>query len=243
MDVLDKNLNEQIAKLSDKKRKGLLDSLETLSSLYPFNQYEYIIANLLGQKKISLSDYNSLRDEYTKRNANLYLYKISAPRRFGEEWAHGHLQELVPALQTVTNEIDPNYTGQYDLIMDNEIRIEVRASRAVESNNKKPLYQKALPLGTDTPFRMNYQQIKPYCCDVFVWLAVWRDKISYWMLASKEVESHASYSSGQHYGNVGEGQLHITNRNIRQFDKYLASPDNLEDAIKNAHIRQKGKAN
>lgn len=34
---------------------------------------------------------------------------------------------------------------------------------------------------------MNFQQIKPGCCDVFVWIGVWRDVIRYWVLSSDEV--------------------------------------------------------
>lgn len=45
---------------------------------------------------------------------------------------------------------------------------------------------------------MNFQQVKPACCDVFIWLGVWRDKIRYWVLASREV-AHSNYdSTGQH---------------------------------------------
>lgn len=36
---------------------------------------------------------------------------------------------------------------------------------------------------------MNFQQVKPRCCDVFVWIAVWRDVIRYWVLSSNEVET------------------------------------------------------
>ena len=37
---------------------------------------------------------------------------------------------------------------------------------------------------------MNFQQIKPSSCDVFVWVAVWRDVIKYWVFASKEIENN-----------------------------------------------------
>ena len=66
---------------------------------------------------------------------------------------------------------------------------------------------------------MNFQQIKPACCDVFVWIAVWRDVIRYWVLSSDEVKSNRYYSSGQHRGNVGEGQLWLKDTNIDDFDE------------------------
>lgn len=67
---------------------------------------------------------------------------------------------------------------------------------------------------------MNFQQIKPYCCDVFVWIAVWRDKIRYWVLSNDEVKNNQYYSQGQHHGNVGEGQLWIKETSINEFAKY-----------------------
>ena len=67
---------------------------------------------------------------------------------------------------------------------------------------------------------MNFQQVKPDCCDVFVWVAVWRDRIRYWVLASKEVEQNRHYSKRQHRGNVGEGQLHLRHDNINEFSEY-----------------------
>ena len=72
------------------------------------------------------------------------------------------------------------------------IKIEVKASRAVDFNSQEPLYVKALSWQSKKPFDMNFQQIKPKCCDVFVWIGVWRDIIKYWVLSSKEVEKNAS---------------------------------------------------
>ena len=85
---------------------------------------------------------------------------------------------------------------------------------------------------------LNFQQVKPRYCDVFIWVAVWRDKIRYWVLASREVETNRYYSVGQHRGNVGEGQLHITQDNIAAFSQYEAQSNKLLDAILEAYERQ-----
>ena len=85
---------------------------------------------------------------------------------------------------------------------------------------------------------MNFQRIKPAHCDVFVWIAVWRDSITYWVLSSDEVLVQAKYSKGQHRGNVGEGQLHIRHDNIRDFDDFQAAPNELKSAIVDAYKRQ-----
>ena len=71
-----------------------------------------------------------------------------------------------------------------------------------------------------------------------MWVAVWSDKIRYWVLASKELERNRYYSSGQHRGNVGEGQLHLTQDNISEFNEYEVPTDKIYDAILRAYKRQ-----
>ena len=85
---------------------------------------------------------------------------------------------------------------------------------------------------------MNFQQVKPGCCDVFIWLGVWRDRIRYWVLASKEVANNKYYSAGQHRGNAGEGQLHIRRDNMREFEKFEARSNDLLRAVREAYKRQ-----
>ncbi len=86
---------------------------------------------------------------------------------------------------------------------------------------------------------MNVQQIKPACCDVFVWLAVWRDAIKCWVLSSFEVENDKYFSKGQHRGNIGEGQLYLNEKNIKEFDKYLSLLNKIEENIRQAFEREK----
>jgi hypothetical protein len=87
---------------------------------------------------------------------------------------------------------------------------------------------------------MNFQQLKPQYCDVFIWVAVFRDEIIIWVMSSKEVSQHPLYSKGQHRGNIGnEGQLHIKHDNIYQLDSFILKDDNLENAIRQAAQRNK----
>lgn len=119
------------------------------------------------------------------------------------------------------------------------IRIEVKASRVVDAESDEPLYRKALSSNTARPFMMNFQQLKPQCCDVFIWLAVYRDIIKIWVMNSREVVSHPDYSKGQHRGNSGnEGQLHITQYNIETLNQYVLIGDDLADAIRKASCRK-----
>jgi len=239
MEKLQKELDRLITTLAN--AKAFRDSLNTLVSVYPFNDYEYIIAALLAADKLTHDEYIELRDAYIARNMFMYIFEISAPRGFGEAWAQGHLKELVPELQKPSKKSDPSYSGEYDFFLDEKIKIEVKASRAVDFDQDAPLYVKALASDSKKRFDMNFQQVKPACCDVFIWIGVWRDVIRYWVLASREMESNKYYSTGQHRGNTGEGQLHLKDDNITEFSKYEAKSNRLAKAIRSAYERQKKK--
>ncbi len=74
--------------------------------------------------------------------------------------------------------------------------------------------------------------ILPRCCDVFIWVAVFRDEIVLWIMNSKKVQRNPLYSKGQHRGNKGnEGQLHIKHGNIHLLNPYELKDNNLEKAI------------
>ena len=236
MEHLQNELDQLLSKLPNEEE--LRRRLDDLVSVFPFNEYEYMISNLLAAEVLTLDRYVELRDEYIERNLYLYIFEISAPRNFGESWAQGHIKELVPKVTKPSKKLDKSYSGQYDLYLEG-IRIEVKASRAVDAEVEAPLYVKALSSVSTKPFWMNFQQVKPECCDVFIWVAVWRDVIRYWVLSSSEVESNQYYSGGQHRGNVGEGQLHVKHDNIGDFDDYSVESNRLEEAIRSAYSRQK----
>ncbi len=238
MEQLRKQLDALIACLENEAE--LRRRLDDLLSVFPFNEYEYIISTLLGVGKLSLDDYYELRDEYISRNMFLYVFEISAPRGFGETWAQGHLKELVPELVKPSKKRDPDYSGQYDFYLHGTIRIEVKASRAVDFNSREALPVKALSSGSEKPFDMNFQQTKPACCDVFIWVGVWRDVIRYWVLSSNEVANNRYFSKGQHRGNVGEGQLHLKHNNIHEFAEYESKSNRLLESIREAYQRQIG---
>ena len=220
MEKLIKELKTQIAtmnKMNGSKYNLSDEVLDCLYSVYPFNKFEYIISHLIGTDTITLQQYLDIRNRYLERNKYLYVFEITAPRTFGETWAQRHLNEVVPELQRPSTSYDPDYSGQYDFWY-NGIRIEVKASRAVRRNSGESLIIKSLSSDSKYGVDMNFQQIKPACCDVFVWIAVWRDVIRYWVLSSDEVKNNRYYSSGQHRGNVGEGQLWLKDTNIDDFE-------------------------
>ena len=165
MEDLEEELEALLSELPDKEEFRI--KLNSLVSVYPFNEYEFIISTLIGMDILSLNEYYRLRDRYLERNYFLYVFEISAPRKFGESWAQGQLNSLVPELEKPSKNTDPDYSGQYDFLLEG-IRIEVKASRAVDVNSEEPLYVKALASDSEKRFRMNFQQIKPDLCDVFV---------------------------------------------------------------------------
>lgn len=243
MEILKERLTELCARIHPKDVETFRLRLDNLTSIYPFNEVEFTIANLLGYDVLELEEYIELRDEYIERNLFLYIFEIAGPRTFGEQWAQGHLKSLVPTLSKPSKKVDPGYYGQYDFILANEdslpIRVEVKASRAVDLRSREALFVKALRFGEpEKGFDMNFQQVKPACCDVFVWIGVWRDVIKFWVLSSYEVEHHRYFSVGQHRGNIGEGQLHIDHINILEFERFAVSPDRLKTAIIEAAERQ-----
>jgi hypothetical protein len=245
MEKLKQELDRLIEKLEN--AENFRASLERLVSVYPFSEYEYIISHLLAADKLTLEEYYDLRNAYIDRNLYLSIFEISAPRGFGDTWAFGHLKELVPDFQRPSKTLDPQYSGEYDFWLpwmekkrSHGIRVEVKASRAVDFEKPdEPLYIKALSSDSGRPFDMNFQQIKPDCADVFVWIAVWRDKIRYWVLSSDEVRNNKYFSKGQHRGNVGEGQLHLNRENISEFDPFEVKSTEIKSAVINAYKRQK----
>lgn len=224
-----------------------LQKFENVQSVYPFSRYEYMITKLVAEGILTYDDYILLRDEYINRNMFLYVFEISAPRGFGDTWAFSHLISLEQGLKRPNKKIDPDYDGQYDLYLESKgkmIRIEVKASRCVDRERPDdPLYLKALMSDTKRPFLMNFQQLKPSCCDVFLWIAVYRDKVNYWVLSSIEVSTHPDFTPqhrnlekntrGKKYDkqNIYEGQIMITEKNIKSIADYAIKGNQIKKAI------------
>ncbi len=209
-------------------------------AVYPFNQYERLICTLLEKQQLSYQQYLDIRAEYISENPYLWIFEISAPSTFGK-FAQTYVQSKSAALKIPSKKTDASFSNEYDLWLDDSlagIKIEVKASRAVSSDSAEPLYVKALSKNTKQPFLMNFQQLKPQCCDVFVWVAIFRDEIVTWVMSAYEVQHNKLFSKGQHRGNNGnEGQLHITHDNISTLDSYQVKDINIEQMIRDAAKR------
>lgn len=154
-----------------------------------------------------------------------------------------------PALRVAKKKADLTYHGEYDLYLpylNKNIKIEVKASRATDrTKSEEPLYVKALSSSANNKFLMNFQQLKPSCCDVFLWVAVYRDCVKYWVLKNTTVSNHIDFSP-QHRtegtslrtnnydkSKIYEGQIMITNDNIASIQKYLVEGREIKEAIIN----------
>lgn len=224
-------LQEYLDRLADnltRDDKRILNArLEGLTSVFPFNEYEYILIFLVDRRIIPFDEYEKLRNNYVTHNRYLDLFGL-APRIFGQIWGEAHLRDLDGRFQKPSRSLDPLYEGQYDLFFEG-IRIEVKAARAINTKKRGDLVSKALQYGTDDPFWMNFQQLKPDTCDVFVFLGVWVDRILYWVLSNKDVKMN-EYLSHQHRGGI-EYQIGITNKNIANFRLYETDAANLVGVI------------
>lgn len=238
MQTLIEELNKYRSKLPEEQSARLSDrTLEKLYNVYPFNRFEYMISHLIAEKAMTIEQYIELRADYLERNRYLYLFEM-APRTFGQKWGEKHLMELIQDFKIPRTSLDPQFDHEYDLWLDG-IRIEVKASRVVRKTGGDSLPEKALYYDSNLTehFDMNFQQLKPGCCDVFIWIAVWRNHIDYWLLTADDVRTHPLFSN-QHRasqlgedGTVIEGQIHINNSNYKDFNVYLVRPDELRAKI------------
>ena len=229
MDIkqLKQYLENFIQSLKPKNHRLLNARLESLKSVFPFNEYEYILMFLRDKEIITFQQYEELREKYVSSNPYLELYGI-APRTFGEIWGHPHIMDIDNRFKRPNKKLDPAYEGQYDLWFEG-VKVEVKACRAINTKKKGNLMAKALRYGSDEPFWMNYQQIKVDMADVFIFIAVWIDRIIYWVMSKQEIKKN-KYLSPQHRGGI-EQQIGITHKNITEFDTYRVEPNKLSNMV------------
>lgn len=220
-------LDSLIGTLKHEDRKLLEARLKGLVSVFPFNEYEFILTFLVEHRVIRLADYEKLRNNYVSSNRYLNLFGL-APRIFGQVWGEKHLMDLDSRFRKPNKSIDPDYEGQYDLWFEGA-RVEVKAARAIDTKKRGDLVSKALYYDSTAPFWMNFQQLKLDTCDVFVFIGVWVDRIVYWVMSNGEIKTN-KYLSHQHRGGI-EYQIGITNSNTGEFDNYMVAAVSLGDAV------------
>ncbi|OGZ26027.1 MAG: hypothetical protein A2W71_00755 [Candidatus Nealsonbacteria bacterium RIFCSPLOWO2_02_39_8] len=147
--------------------------------------------------------------------------------------AQRHLISIDAKFKKPSKQIDKKYSSDYDFYIENNkkiIKVEIKASRAINTKIRGGLETKALSFDSGEPYWMNFQQIKLGIANVFIFVGVWVDKIIYWVLTNKEVKQ-CPIRSHQHRGGI-EYQIGITGKNISDFQKFLVEPAELVEIIK-----------
>jgi len=227
MELLKNKLKKLMGSLIEQDRTTLESRLESLDSVFPFSEHEFILMFLIDRKVLTFDEYEEIRIKYMNSNKFLYLFGL-APRVFGEIWGQEHLIEIDGRFEKPSKDIDSDYDGEYDLWVDG-VKVEVKACRAINTKIRSDLMSKALKFSSKEPFWMNFQQLKPDSCDVFIFIGVWVDQIVYWVLSSQEA-SDSPYISHQHRGGI-EYQIGIKDSNIKEFDAYKVSPEAIIDTV------------
>ena len=178
-----KELQKQLDMLIRKSGADMqvIEMIRNEPSVFPFSTEGKLMAYLLAGRIITYEEYLNLNREYNRRNQYLYLFDM-APRTFGEIWGENHVLQLFPEFVKATKEKlmfqYPGFDGEFDLLLDG-IRVEVKACRANSTKfggnlaSRAYLHQEA----HEHAFKYHYQQLKPSCCDVFLWIGVCRDEL------------------------------------------------------------------
>lgn len=223
MKKLQQTLEPYIKQLDAQTQTEIAD-MDHGGSVYPFNKFGHALSILCARGILPEREYLELQRDYLSRNRYLNLYDI-APRTFGEVWGETHIKQICQSLHVPTPAEDPAFDHEYDLIY-NGIRVEVKATRATYKKGGGTLSSRALSMQEvmNLDYKMHFQQLKPSCCDVFIWICVCRDKIIYAVLSSRDCRNFKSFGSqhrNENTGNAGaevyEGQIFIAYSELEKF--------------------------
>jgi len=220
-------LDRFISTLKADEESLLKARLQGLVSVFPFNEYEYILMFLQDRGVLAFEDYERLREQYVAANRYLNLFGL-APRIFGQVWGEQHLMDLDQRFKKPNTSLNGEFEGQYDLYIDG-FKVEVKAARATNTKKRGDPVSKALRSDSQEPFWMNFQQIKLGIVDVFVFIGVWVDIIRYWVLSDEQVKTspHCSY---QHRGGI-EYQIGVKHTNISDFESFEVEAGQIGNRI------------
>lgn len=226
MKQLHDQLNQLIKATHGDRQK--INSILYNPSPYPFSIENNLLSYFLSIHEITYQQYIEIKDGYFQRNKYLYLYDM-APRTFGQTWGEKHIRSLFPQILKATKEnlvnICPDFNGEFDLWY-NKIRIEVKACRANSTKSSGTLSSRAYlhSEAYESNFKYHFQQLKPSCCDVFIWIGVCRDTLLYWVLSSQDLlqtgklgPQHRNEHTGLAGFKIFEGQVFMTEQELSPF--------------------------
>lgn len=79
---------------TEEELSEVLSLIDEDKSIFPFNEYEHLICNLINKGGLTFDQYIEIRTEYISENPNLWIFEISAPRGFGEKFAQTYVQGM-----------------------------------------------------------------------------------------------------------------------------------------------------
>lgn len=241
-----KELNLIIDKLLSRTHgdQKIIESIKTEKTVYPFSTVCKLLTYFVSIGELTYNEFSELSISYSQRNKYLDLYEM-APRTYGQTWGEQHIRSLFPQFIKATKENVsseyPLFDGEFDLWLKG-IRIEVKACRANSEKGKGSLASRAYlhSEAKAASFKYHYQQLKPSCCDVFIWIGTCRDKLIYWILTSQELINTGKLGSQHRNENTGiagrevfEGQVFMTEEELSPF--WVEEKDILK------MVQQKGK--
>ena len=225
--------------------KSIIKTIKKEKSLFPFSVESSMLTYFLSIGEISFARYSQLNTEYAQRNKYLDLFDM-APRTYGQTWGEQHIRSLFPEFTKATKEnlVEeyPDFDGEFDLWIDG-IRVEVKACRANFEKGKGSLTSRAYlhSEAKTAGFKYHYQQLKPSCCDVFIWIGTCRDELIYWVITSDELRStgklgpqHRNENTKVDGVEVFEGQVFMTEEEL--------APYRVEEKDILTIVKQKGKS-
>lgn len=225
--------------------KSVIKTIKKEKSLFPFSAESSMLTYFLSIGEISFARYSQLNTEYAQRNKYLDLFDM-APRTYGQTWGEQHIRSLFPEFTKATKEnlVEeyPDFDGEFDLWIDG-IRVEVKACRANFEKGKGSLTSRAYlhSEAKTAGFKYHYQQLKPSCCDVFIWIGTCRDELIYWIITSDELRStgklgpqHRNENTKVDGVEVFEGQVFMTEDEL--------APYRVEEKDILTIVKQKGKS-
>lgn len=234
---LKKKINELLR--NSKGSKDEISSIMRQKASYPFSCESRILAYLVSLGEITYDEYAKLSEDYHNRNQYLELFDM-APRTYDQTWGEEHIRKLFPQFVKFTKKnlsvVYPDFDGEFDLWLDG-IRVEVKACRANSAKSGGSLASRAY-LHTeayDAGFKYHYQQLKPSCCDVFIWIGTCRDTLLYWVLSRDELlktgklrSQHRNERTGTAGNPVFEGQAFMTEDELRSLS---VKEEDILDAV------------
>lgn len=210
----------------------VIEAIKQEPTIAPFSTEAHLLAYLLSIGEITYEEYIGLNHEFYERyqqeNQYLELFEM-APRTFGQTWGEQHIRKLFPQFLKASKRnlsvLYPGFDGEFDLWV-NGIRVEVKACRANSEAAKGSLASRAYTHveAQKANFKYHYQQLKPSCCDVFIWIGVCRDALLYWVLSSEELQATGKLGTQHRNENTGvvgipvfEGQVFMTEDELKSF--------------------------